>query len=127
MTWYLCHRSDLSLGQRAADAMRNGMGSWPFVLLALVFLVAWMVVDGFGVDPFPWILLNLVLSCVAALQGAVLLIAAKRADEVSAVLTMNDHEVNVLAERRIEELQGSHAEILRSINEIKVVVMGGRA
>ena len=61
---------ELSLGERAADRLRNGMGSWTFVLLALVFLAGWMVGNGTtGFDPYPFILLNLVLSCIAALQG----------------------------------------------------------
>lgn len=77
----------LSFGQRSADVLRNGMGSWPFVFAALLFLAAWMVANGKdGFDPFPFILLNLLLSCLAALQGAILLIAAKREDQISSDL-----------------------------------------
>ena len=87
---------DLTLGERAADAMRNGMGSWGFVFTALGFLAVWM---GFnrhhGFDPYPFILLNLVLSCVAALQGAILLIAAKRSDQISSELAQHDYEADV--------------------------------
>ena len=61
------------------------MGSWAFVLIALAFLAGWMAANGKdGFDPYPFILLNLILSCLAALQGAILLIAAKRADSLSA-------------------------------------------
>ena len=71
----------LTLGERAADRMRNGMGSWWFVFGALLFLAGWMLGNRrSGFDPYPFILLNLILSCVAALQGAILLIAAKRSD-----------------------------------------------
>jgi len=127
MNWHARHKSSLTFGQRAADVMRNGMGSWPFVLVSLIFLAAWMRWDAWGVDVFPWILLNLLLSCVAALQGAVLLIAAKRADEVAAALAKHDADVNVEAERRIEQLQvriavlenEKHDEILRGIAEIR--------
>lgn len=63
------------------------MGSWWFVFGALVFLAAWMALNGgHGFDKYPFILLNLVLSCLAALQGAILLIAARRADQVAAEL-----------------------------------------
>ncbi len=125
-TWHQRHRETLTLGQRAADAMRNGMGSWTFVGAALVFLVVWIWSNGLGVDLFPWILLNLLLSCVAALQGAILLIAAKRADEVAAVLAHNDAEVNLSSEERIEDLQiriarlenVKHNEILRELREL---------
>ena len=85
----------LTLGERAADHMRNSMGSWLFVFGALLFLSGWMVFNGHhGFDPYPFILLNLILSCVAALQGAILLIAAKRQDQVSSELALHDYEVN---------------------------------
>lgn len=64
---------DLTLGERAADRLRNGMGSWGFVISALVFLAGWMLGNrNVGFDKYPFILLNLVLSCLAALQGAIL-------------------------------------------------------
>jgi uncharacterized membrane protein len=88
-------RSELTLGERAADRMRNGMGSWAFVFFACAFLGAWMAFNGHhGFDPFPFILLNLILSCVAALQGAILLIAAKRQDQISSELAVHDYQVN---------------------------------
>lgn len=98
-------RHELSLGERAADDMRNVMGSWRFVFAALTFLFGWMFLNrGQGWDPYPFILLNLVLSCVAALQGAILLIAAKRADQISSMLAQHDYETNVAALKKIEAL-----------------------
>jgi uncharacterized membrane protein len=98
----------LSLGERAADAMRNGMGSWPFVFGALVFLSIWMGYNGnTGFDPFPFILLNLVLSCIAALQGAILLIAAKREDQISSDLAEHTYQIdqeNLELTRAVHEL-----------------------
>lgn len=85
----------LTRGERAADRLRNVMGSWAFVLISLVFLAGWMTGNGAdGFDPYPFILLNLLLSCVAALQGAILLIAARRADQIAAELAVHDFEVN---------------------------------
>jgi uncharacterized membrane protein len=82
---------ELSLGERAADKMRNGMGSWALVFGALVFLGLWMGVNRrSGFDKYPFILLNFVLSCLAALQGAILLIAAKRSDQIAAELAQHD-------------------------------------
>ena len=79
-------QSELTRGERAADKMRNGMGSWGFVFAALAFLAVWMVFNALrghaAFDAYPFILLNLVLSCLAAMQGAILLIAAKRSDQV---------------------------------------------
>ena len=57
-----------------------------------------------GFDPYPFILLNLILSCVAALQGAVLLIAARRADQIIAELATHDYETNSEALRLIREI-----------------------
>ncbi len=85
----------LTFGERAADAMRNSMGSWPFVIGSLIFLTVWMGYNrGQGFDPYPFILLNLVLSCLAAMQGAILLIAAKRADQISSELAEHTFRID---------------------------------
>jgi uncharacterized membrane protein len=100
--------TQLTRGERAADRMRNGMGSWAFVFAALMFLALWMALNAAighsAFDAYPFILLNLVLSCVAALQGAILLIAAKRSDQVSAELAQHDFDTDSMAERNIERL-----------------------
>jgi uncharacterized membrane protein len=90
----------LTRGEVAADLMRNGMGSWAFVFGALVFLAIWMGYNRnqAGVfDPYPFILLNLVLSCLAAMQGAILLIAAKRQDQIASELARHDYDTDVEA------------------------------
>ncbi|MEY9876655.1 putative membrane protein [Streptacidiphilus sp. MAP12-33] len=87
---------DLTRGERAADLMRNGMGSWAFVGGFCLFMALWMGVNAlaaFGWDRYPFILLNLALSTLAGLQGAILLIAAKRADQISAELATHDHQL----------------------------------
>jgi uncharacterized membrane protein len=95
----------LTAGERAADRMRNGMGSWPFVFGALVFLALWMAYNrNVGFDPYPFILLNLCLSCLAAMQGAILLIAAKRSDQIASQLAQHDFDTDSRAATRIEEL-----------------------
>jgi uncharacterized membrane protein len=98
-------RSGLALtrGERAADRMRNGMGSWAFIGLFILMMAAWAVVNSVfwlfgahgkhGFDPYPYILLNLFLSMVAGLQGAILLIAAKRADAISSELALHDDQL----------------------------------
>ena len=91
----------LTLGERAADHMRNGMGSWTFVFLFLGAMVFWVALNSVfklgspvssgtkGFDPYPYILLNLVLSTMAGLQAAALLIAAKRADAISSEIAVH--------------------------------------
>jgi uncharacterized membrane protein len=101
-------KEQLSPGQRAADVLRNAMGSWPFVFGALAFLAVWMYFNSDGAfDPFPFILLNLILSCVAALQGAILLIAAKREDQINSELAIHTYQVdqeNLELTRKVHEL-----------------------
>lgn len=90
------------MGERAADRVRNGMGSWPFVIAFLGFMAMWAIANSVfylfgshgkhGFDPYPYILLNLMLSMVAGLQGAILLIAAKRADQVASELAVHTYD-----------------------------------
>lgn len=88
--------------------MRNGMGSWTFVFFALAFLAAWVAYNGrSGFDPYPFILLNLLLSCLAAMQGAILLIAARRSNSISGKLALHDYQTN---RRAAEVLDAVRAE-----------------
>jgi len=89
----------LSLGERAADRMRNMMGSWPFVFCFFGVMITWAVINSVfwlggqhgkhGFDPYPYILLNLFLSMLAGVQAAALLIAAKRADGISSEIAVH--------------------------------------
>ena len=96
---------ELTRGERAADVLRNAMGSWGFVGGALLFLAGWMLGNrNVGFDKYPFILLNLILSCLAALQGAILLIAAKRQDQISSELAMHDYETNQEADEIVKAI-----------------------
>ena len=88
------------------------MGSWGFVLGSLLFLAGWMLGNrNVGFDKYPFILLNLVLSCLAAMQGAVLLIAAKREDQISSELARHDFETNVRAEQLVTDIHRMTSEL----------------
>jgi uncharacterized membrane protein len=115
----------LTLGERAADRMRNGMGSWGFVFAALAFLAGWMGYNGKrGFDPYPFILLNLVLSCVAALQGAILLIAAKRSDQISSELAQHDFETDNAAKEIIDALHADFRVHRQEFRELRKALLG---
>ena len=102
----------LTLGERSADKLRNGMGSWGFVFGAMVFLAGWMIGNrDVGFDKYPFILLNLILSCLAAMQGAILLIAAKRQDQISSELAVHDYETNLEADEFIKAIHHLTREI----------------
>lgn len=110
------HRPEgMKFGDWLADNVRNGFGSWVFVVLFLVFLAGWMVFNGNeGFDPFPFILLNLVLSCIAAMQGSILLIAAKREDQISSQLAHYTLEID----KQNLELTQQVADLTREIHAL---------
>lgn len=106
--------SELTRGERAADRLRNGMGSWGFVFGALLFLAGWMIGNrDVGFDKYPFILLNLILSCLAAMQGAILLIAAKREDQISSELARHDYEADLESSAVVKEIRALTLEIHR--------------
>ncbi|HOW02136.1 MAG TPA: DUF1003 domain-containing protein [Rhodoglobus sp.] len=114
-TWHEQHRDGLTRGERAADRLRNSMGSWLFVGAFVVFMIIWAAINSFRIawDPYPFILLNLFLSMLAGLQGAILLIAAKRQDGIAAALAQHDFDTNLAAKADIEAvLEISQRQIL---------------
>ncbi len=94
------------------------MGSWGFVFGALLFLAGWMIGNGaHGFDRYPFILLNLILSCLAAMQGAILLIAARRTDQISSELAVHDYQTNVEADSLIKAVHQLTTEIHAKVVE----------
>ncbi len=123
--WHAAHKAGLSRGDKAADVVRNGMGSWAFVGAFLLFMAVWAVVNsihGVAWDPYPFILLNLFLSLLAGLQGAILLIAAKRQDGISAALSQNDYDTNVAAKEDIEALMAINEQQLEIIQDLQKIM-----
>lgn len=122
--WHRRHKEGLTTGERAADTLRNGMGSWPFVGIFLAFMAAWAALNSYLLaanawDPYPYILLNLFLSMLAGLQGAILLIAAKRQDAIASAMAQHDYETDVRAAAHIEMLMNINAEQLKLLQELR--------
>ncbi|AMM22686.1 hypothetical protein AX769_21415 (plasmid) [Frondihabitans sp. PAMC 28766] len=124
LTWHQKEHSTLTRGERAADTMRNVMGSWRFVAGFIVFMIVWALVNSLGHswDPYPFILLNLFLSMLAGLQGAILLIAAKRQDGISAALAQHDFDTNAAAKIDIEALLEINNRQLAMLDELQRVL-----
>jgi uncharacterized membrane protein len=111
----------LSTGERAADRMRNMMGSWPFVFGFFTIMILWAVANSVfylggqhghhGFDPYPYILLNLFLSMLAGVQAAALLIAAKRSDGIAS-------EIAIHTERNTDDIK----KLLTENTELTVAV-----
>jgi uncharacterized membrane protein len=113
--------NQLTVGERAADRMRNMMGSWPFVFSFFAVMIIWAVVNVVvfhrilhhkAFDPYPFILLNLFLSMLAGVQAAALLIAAKRADAIAS-------EVALHTEKNTDDLKGLMAENTALTQQVK--------
>ena len=97
-----------TLGQRAADTIAKFAGSWAFIFSFTGVLVGWMALNALlaakAFDPYPFILLNLVLSCVAAIQAPLIMMSQNRQEEKDRRRAENDYKVNLKTEILIEDL-----------------------
>ena len=97
-----------TIGQRAADAIAKFASSWAFIFAFTGVLILWIVINTLlavkAFDPFPFILLNLVLSCVAAIQAPLIMMSQNRQEEKDRQRAENDYKVNLKTEIMIEDL-----------------------
>lgn len=105
-----------TFGQRAADKIAKFAGSWAFIFSFTALLILWMVgnviLAKHAFDPYPFILLNLVLSCVAALQAPLIMMSQNRQEEKDRRRAENDYKVNLKTEIMIEDIHGKMNRIL---------------
>ena len=100
-----------TLGQKAADKLTTWAGSWIFIIFFEIFIVIWMIMNtawlvfGQTWDPYPFILLNLALSCLAAIQAPIILMSQNREAQKDRLRAQYDYHVNLKAEKKIENLQ----------------------
>ncbi len=99
----------LTPGQRIADKVASFGGSWTFIILFLLIIILWILGNIYLLskkpfDPYPFILLNLVLSCVAALQAPVIMMSQNRQEAKDRIRSQNDYKVNMKAELEIRQL-----------------------
>ena len=101
-------KDEYSFGQRAADKIAKFAGSWGFIFSFVAVLVLWMVINVLmasnAFDAYPFILLNLVLSCVAAIQAPLIMMSQNRQEEKDRRRAENDYKVNLKTEIMIEDL-----------------------
>jgi len=101
----------LTLGQRSADFLAKWAGSWPFIIGFFIFIIFWMAVNttwmifGESWDIYPFILLNLILSCLAAIQAPIILMSQNRASQRDRIRAEYDYQVNKKAEKEIREIK----------------------
>ena len=112
-----------TFGQKAADILAQYAGSWGFIFGFTLFLIIWMLINGYFLlmyqykpfDPYPFILLNLVLSCLAAIQAPIILMSQNRQAEKDRKKAEYDYLVNRRAEKEIEQLKKQLNRIERKI------------
>jgi uncharacterized membrane protein len=109
--------SKLTFGQKMADLLTKWAGSWHFIFGFLIVLLIWMAYNTYlaltAFDPYPFILLNLVLSCVAAIQAPVILMSQNRELERDRIKMERDHYINRRAEREVAAIQEELVSIKR--------------
>jgi len=112
-------------GQQAADWITKWAGSWTFIILFFIFLACWMVVNTIWIifrktwDPYPFILLNLALSCLAAIQAPIILMSQNRENQRDRLRAQYDYSVNRKAEKEIQEIMKQLNRIENRINKRK--------
>ena len=109
-----------TFGQKAADITTKWVGSWTFILLLFIFMGIWMSMNVYFIvaqrwDPYPFILLNFVLSCLAAIQAPIILMSQNRQTERDRMKSERDFAVNRKAEKEVENMQ-------QDLDEIKAML-----
>jgi uncharacterized membrane protein len=107
-------RFSRTFGQKSADFIARWAGSWTFIILFFIFLGIWMATNGYFIlnyikkgviDPYPFILLNLALSCLAAIQAPIILMSQNRQTQRDRAKAEFDYRVNRKAEKEIREIK----------------------
>src|SRR5260370_3122643 len=108
----------LTFGERLSDQIASFGGSWRFIILFGVVLVLWIILNAAlllnrGFDPYPFILLNLILSCLAAMQAPIIMMSQNRAELRDLLRSENDYKINLKAELEIRHLHEKIDHLLR--------------
>lgn len=128
----LKNSQDLSLGEKMADRVASFGGSWRFIILFTIILLIWISINVIwfhnqGFDPYPFILLNLMLSCIAALQAPIIMMSQNRKEERDRLRAEQDYMVNLKAEIEIRTLHDKIdlliTEQMKNLFEIQKVQM----
>src|SRR6266567_3295459 len=115
----------LTFGQRIADRVASFGGSWPFIILFFVTMTIWMSINVLrfvSFDPYPFILLNLVLSTLAGIQAPIIMMSQNRQSTKDKLLAQNDYQVNLKAELEIAALLRGQAELLARVSVLEATL-----
>lgn len=119
-----------TFGDKVADKVSEIAGSWTFIIIFSAFLIFWVVLntvllaEGKEIDPYPFILLNLVLSCIAALQAPIIMMSQNRQAEKDSLRNQNDYRTDLKSELILEDLHDKMVEILKTQRKILKEIEG---
>ncbi len=114
-------RNSRTFGQRSADLLTKWAGSWTFIILVVVLLLFWILINTLWIlfgrtwDPYPFILLNFILSTLAAMQAPIILMSQNRQAQKDHLQAQYDYAVNKKAEKEIQEIKRQLNRIEKSI------------
>jgi len=119
--------ANTTFGEKMADKISAIAGSWFFIMLFILFLMLWIILNVFvlteKIDPYPFILLNLLLSCIAALQAPIIMMSQNRQAAKDSLRNQNDYRTDLKSELILEELHDKMEEILKNqsaiLNQLK--------
>jgi uncharacterized membrane protein len=115
-------RKALSLGERISDKVADVAGSWTFIISFCLVLLFWIILNTRILlkpyDPYPFILLNLVLSCIAALQAPIIMMSQNRQEQKDRIRAENDYRVNLKSEIIIEDLHNKLDRLIENQEQI---------
>jgi uncharacterized membrane protein len=112
------YQNSLTLGERIADKIAEFGGSWTFIISFFVFILAWVFLNTVAYkssrfDEYPFILLNLILSCIAAVQAPIIMMSQNRQEAKDRLRAKNDYNINLKAEQEIRELNAKIDELIK--------------
>ena len=110
-------KENLTFGDKVADKVSQIAGSWFFILIFILFLIAWMYINTKlinKIDPYPFILLNLVLSCIAAIQAPIIMMSQNREAKKDSLRNQNDYITDLKSELILEDLHDKLELILKN-------------
>lgn len=111
----------ISIGEKLADKITAIAGSWTFIIGFTLFLVVWIILNIYAfesVDPYPFILLNLVLSCIASLQAPIIMMSQNRQAKKDSMRSRNDYKTDLKSELILEELHDKISAIEKNQKKI---------
>lgn len=110
-----------TMGDKLADKVTEIAGSWGFIVGFCIFLIVWMIINTIMIvkfDEYPFILLNLILSCIAALQAPIIMMSQNREAKKDRLRSSNDYKTDLKSELILEELHNEMKKILANQNKI---------